>query len=79
MVMEIAGGLVGFVVDAVSEVLRVHADEIQPPPVLISGNTFQEFLSGVYHHNQRLLIVMNVASMFTEHEQQSFSDFNKTI
>lgn len=79
MVMEIAGGLVGFVVDAVSEVLRVHADEIQPPPVLIAGNTIQDFIAGVYHHNQRLLIVMDVASMFSEHEQQSLTGYEHTL
>lgn len=58
MVVDVAGGLTGLVVDAVSEVIRIHGSEIQPPPPLISGNISQEFISGVFNHNDRLLIVM---------------------
>jgi purine-binding chemotaxis protein CheW len=31
MVMDVAGGLTGFVVDGVSEVIRIRSNEIQPP------------------------------------------------
>ena len=37
MVMDVGGELMGFVVDSVSEVLRVSNSEIQPPPSVVSG------------------------------------------
>ena len=68
MVMDIAGGLVGLVVDAVSEVIRIHSEEIQPPPPLVSGNVTQEFISGVFNHAERLLIIMDISRMFSDEE-----------
>jgi purine-binding chemotaxis protein CheW len=69
MVMDSSGGLVGLVVDAVSEVIRIHSEEIQPPPPLVSGNISQEFISGVFNHADRLLIVMDIGRMFSPDEQ----------
>ena len=60
MVMDVVGGLTGFIVDAVSEVIRIHSSEIQPPPNMVSGNIDQEFITGVFNHAERLLIIMDV-------------------
>lgn len=69
MVMDVAGGLVGLVVDAVSEVIRISSEEVQPPPPLISGNVSQDFISGVFNHTDHLLIVMDVGRIFSPEEQ----------
>jgi len=69
MVMDDGKGLTGLVVDSVSEVIRIHGSEIQPPPPLISENISQEFIAGVFNHADRLLIVMNSHRMFNEDEQ----------
>lgn len=74
MVMDVAGSLTGFVVDAVSEVIRIHSSEIQPPPTMVvSGGIGQEFLTGVFNHAERLLIIMDVDRMFTDDERDSFA------
>jgi purine-binding chemotaxis protein CheW len=73
MVMEVAGGLTGFIVDAVSEVIRIHSSEIQPPPTMVSGNIDQEFITGVFNHAERLLIIMDVDRMFSQEERDYFS------
>lgn len=74
MVMDVAGTLTGFIVDAVSEVIRIHSSEIQPPPsMVVSGGIDQEFITGVFNHTERLLIIMDVDRMFTEHERDSFA------
>lgn len=75
MVMDVAGALTGFIVDAVSEVIRIHSSEIQPPPpITATGGVDQEFITGVINHAERLLIVMEADRMFTPSERESFSD-----
>lgn len=74
MVMDVAGALTGFIVDAVSEVIRIHSSEIQPPPsMVVSGGIGQEFITGVFNHAERLLIIMDVDLMFSDDERESFA------
>jgi purine-binding chemotaxis protein CheW len=73
MVIEVADGLTGFIVDAVSEVIRIRSNEIQLPPPMVSGNLDQEFVKGVFNHADRLLIIMDVDRMFGHEEQGHFA------
>jgi len=74
IIMDVAGGLTGFIVDGVSEVIRIHSSEIQPPPTMVlSGGVGQEFITGVFNHSERLLIIMDIDLMFSEDERESIS------
>jgi purine-binding chemotaxis protein CheW len=74
IIMDVAGSLTGFVVDAVSEVIRIHSSEIQPPPsMVLSGGIGQEFITGVFNHAERLLIIMDIDRMFSDNELESFT------
>jgi purine-binding chemotaxis protein CheW len=70
MVMDVEGELMGFVVDAVSEVIRISASEIQPSPPVVSGNIEQECIAGVINHGERLLVVLELERMFSHEEKQ---------
>lgn len=73
IIMDVVGTLTGFIVDAVSEVIRIHSSEIQPPPTMImSGGIGREFITGVFNHAERLLIIMDVDRMFSDDERDSF-------
>jgi len=73
IIMDVAGTLTGFIVDAVSEVIRINSSEIQPPPTMVlSGGIDQEFITGVFNHAERLLIIMDIDRMFSEDERESF-------
>lgn len=73
IIMDVAGSLTGFIVDGVSEVIRIRSSEIQPPPSLVlSGGIGQEFITGVFNHDERLLIIMDVDRMFSDEERDSF-------
>jgi len=73
IIMDVAGALTGFIVDAVSEVIRIQNSEIQPPPsMVLSGGIGREFITGVFNHAERLLIIMDVDRMFSEDELESF-------
>ena len=75
IIMDVCGSLTGFVVDAVSEVIRIHSSEIQPPPsMVLSGGVGQEFITGVFNHAERLLIIMDIDRMFSDDERESFGE-----
>lgn len=68
MVVDVAGGLTGFIVDAVSEVIRISNAEIQPPPAVIAGGMEHECITGVINHGEHLLIVLDIDRMFSDEE-----------
>jgi purine-binding chemotaxis protein CheW len=72
IIMDVCGTLTGFIVDAVSEVIRIHSSEIQPPPSMVmSGGIGQEFITGVFNHAERLLIIMDIDRMFSDDEREN--------
>jgi len=76
IIMDVVGSLTGFIVDAVSEVIRIQNSEIQPPPsMVLSDGVSQEFITGVFNHAERLLIIMDVDRMFSDDERNSFGEF----
>jgi purine-binding chemotaxis protein CheW len=69
VIMEVAGSVTGFIVDCVSEVMRIRGSEIQPAPAMVvSGGAGQEFITGVHNHGDRLLIILDVDRMLSEEE-----------
>ena len=72
VIMEVADSLTGFIVDGVSEVIRIRGGEIQPPPSMVLSGGRQEFISGVYNHADKLLIIMDVDRMFSADERDAF-------
>jgi purine-binding chemotaxis protein CheW len=67
IIMDVAGSQTGFVVDAVSEVIRIRSNEIQPPPALVlSCGIGREIITGVISHAERLLIIMDIDRIFSE-------------
>lgn len=59
VVVGSANGMVGFIVDAVSEVLRIPADQVEPPNRIVSvaENTY---LRGVAKLDERLVSLMDL-------------------
>ena len=64
IVVELDGIVLGFVVDSVSEVLRIPRDIIEPPPSII-GNVESDFIEGVGKLRDRLLILLELKKIFT--------------
>lgn len=63
MVVEIDGNVLGFIVDSVSEVLRIHGAKIEPTPS-ITGSTDAGYIEGVINLSDRLLILLNLHTLF---------------
>ncbi len=59
MVMHVAGKMIGIIVDAVSEVLRIAKEQIAPPPPTVAG-LGREYLTGLVKLQNRLLILLDI-------------------
>lgn len=73
MVMDMEGELMGFIVDAVSEVIRISGSEIQPSPTMVAGGIDQECIAGVINQADRLLVLLELGHMFSRDEKNSFT------
>ena len=73
MVVEIDKKLVGFIVDKVTEVLRIPASSIEPPPPLVS-KIGSEYLKGVGKIGDRLLIILEVEKILSTDEQKEINN-----
>jgi purine-binding chemotaxis protein CheW len=62
VVMEFGPKIVGFLVDAVSEVLRIPANTVEPAPAVVSG-VGSEYIRGVGKLDDRLLILLDLESL----------------
>lgn len=64
VVVEVNGNVLGFIVDSVSEVLRIPVETIEPPPRL--GKVEREYVSGVGKLDDRLLILLDLDRLMSD-------------
>jgi len=67
IVIEINNMIVGFVVDSVSEVLRIPASTVEPPPAVVAGME-SEYISGVGKLQDRLLILLDLDRLLSNED-----------
>ncbi|MDR2076605.1 MAG: chemotaxis protein CheW [Desulfovibrio sp.] len=72
IVIEINNMIVGFVVDSVSEVLRIPASTVEPPPPVVAGLE-SEYISGVGKLHDRLLILLDLDKLLSSEDMESLS------
>jgi purine-binding chemotaxis protein CheW len=78
IVVEVEGRLMGMVVDAASQVVRIAEDQIDaPPPVL--GGLSQEFITGVGKTEEKLVILLNVDAILTMDEKVALSSLDPAL
>ncbi|NCD25369.1 MAG: purine-binding chemotaxis protein CheW [Deltaproteobacteria bacterium] len=69
IVIEISSMIVGFIVDSVSEVLRLPANTVEPPPPVVAGLD-SDYISGVGKLEDRLLIMLDLNRLLSNEEQE---------
>ncbi len=70
VVVNIDGTIMGMIVDAVSEVLRLSSKTIEPPPEIATGAN-AEYIKGVAKLEDRLLIYLDLSKVMSEAELAS--------
>ena len=73
IVVEVEGRLVGIVVDSASQVVRVPADQFDPPPPM-AGKTAQRFITGVGKMDEKLIITIDVDRILSTDEMSQIAD-----
>jgi purine-binding chemotaxis protein CheW len=76
MVMDVDGELMGFIVDSVSEVIRISQHEIQPPPPVATSGIDQDCMSGVINQPERLLILLDLEKMSSKEDRKTLSNLS---
>jgi len=69
IVVEMNNSIIGFIVDSVSEVLRIPRDIIEPPPAIVS-NVNSEYITAVGKLPDRLLILLDMEKVLTGEEKK---------
>jgi purine-binding chemotaxis protein CheW len=68
VVVEMSGTLVGMIVDAVSEVLRVPAESVEPPsPIMTTVDS--AFITGIAKVGERLIILLDLEKVLSPEEK----------
>jgi len=75
IVVEFEGNVIGMIVDEVMEVLRISSENIDNAPELITTEVHEEYFKGVGKLEDRLLILIDLARVFSTEEVE---DINKT-
>jgi purine-binding chemotaxis protein CheW len=74
IIVDVGGNTIGMIVDAVSEVLRVNLDSIEPPPPMLHGID-AAYLKGIAVLENRLVILLNLERVLFEHEKNELQGF----
>ncbi|MCL1915757.1 MAG: chemotaxis protein CheW [Desulfovibrionaceae bacterium] len=74
IVIEISNMIVGFVVDSVSEVLRIPSSTVEPPPPVVAG-VESEYISGVGKLHDRLLILLDLDKLLSSSDLEALGQF----
>lgn len=75
IVVELDGLVIGFIVDSVSEVLRIPSNTIEPPPSMVAGIE-SEYIEGVGKLDDRLLILLDLKKVFAISERKEIESID---
>lgn len=72
LVVEMNGRVIGLLVDAASEVLKLPANSIEPPPDMISGIGIK-YITGVGKIGERIIILLDIKKVLNHGEWQQIA------
>lgn len=76
IVVDVESRIIGFIVDSVSEVLRVPASITEAPPAIVSG-VDSEFIKSVGKLEDRLLILIDLNKILSMTEKNELTSLSK--
>ncbi len=76
VVVDIRGQDIGMVVDAVTEVLRIPADSVEPCSSVVTTDQ-SDYLMGIAKLDPRLIILLDLEKVLTVQDQTSLTDMEE--
>jgi purine-binding chemotaxis protein CheW len=68
IVLDMEGGRIGIVVDAVTEVMQVGAGDVATPPPIVQGLA-ADYITGLVGRDARTIIVLNTGKLLASKEK----------
>ncbi len=68
VVVELGATILGLIVDSVQEVLRIPFDTVAPPPTLVAGSIGSEYIKGISHFDDKMIILVEMRRVFNPDE-----------
>jgi purine-binding chemotaxis protein CheW len=79
LVVEIEGNVTGFIVDSVSKVLTVPGSKISPPPDIVVAGVQSQYISGVFHLEEGILIVLDFRRILSVEEKDALGSVSQSL
>lgn len=76
IVVDVEGKITGFIVDAVSQVLRIPKSTIEPAPSIVTAGIDSEYITGVSKLDDKLLILLDFRKILTSQEKKALQEVN---
>ena len=74
IVVDVEGKITGFIVDSVSQVLRIPQSTIEAAPSIVNAGIDSEYITGVSKLNDKLLILLDFNKILSKSERQELSE-----
>ena len=76
LILSIGNRVVGFIVDNVSEVLKIAEEDIDPPPNIVIAGLENQYIHGVCEIDNKLLIILDFDSILFNEEYYALKDMD---
>ncbi len=77
IILDIGGRVTGFIVDRVTQVIKVQANMIKPPPDLVISGLKSDYIRGVCKQEQQLLAILDFNRILLVDEFKKLSALKK--
>ncbi|MEC9291816.1 MAG: chemotaxis protein CheW [Pseudomonadota bacterium] len=71
IICQLGGNMVGLIVDAIHEVMRIPENSITPAPKIVAGGVGNEYIKGITHQGKDgkdMIILINLGKVFSKGE-----------
>ena len=79
LIVEIFEHVTGFIVDSVSEVMKVPVNDIEPTPHLLASNIDSEYIRGVVKMGGRLVILLDFRKILRPQEERELEQMDMDL
>jgi purine-binding chemotaxis protein CheW len=74
LILNIEGRVTGFIVDSVTEVLKIDEDTIEPPPDIVVAGLESQYIRGVCKIDEKLLILLDFGRILLVEEVEKLKE-----